>query len=160
MEKHIAMARVDDRLIHGQVMTAWLQHSNSKHILIVDDELAEDQFMKSIVTMVLPPTIKVDIMNVRQGAEYLKQTNEKKLFLLTKHLVNFYLLQELGVRLKEITIGGISAKIGRKKLYKSIYISEEEISCAKKIMAFGTIIKIQIVPDDKAMLLKNYLEEK
>ena len=55
----IVLARIDDRLIHGQVMTAWLQFTGGNHIVIVDDATAGDEFTKSIMSMAVPNGIKL-----------------------------------------------------------------------------------------------------
>ncbi|SES95330.1 PTS system sorbose subfamily IIB component [Enterococcus malodoratus] len=54
----IVLARIDDRLIHGQVMTSWLNYTGANRIIIVDDETANDTFLKMIVTSVAPANIK------------------------------------------------------------------------------------------------------
>ena len=67
----IVLARIDDRLIHGQVMTAWLQFTGGNHIVIVDDATAGDEFTKSIMSMAVPNGIKLSILTVEDGAKLL-----------------------------------------------------------------------------------------
>lgn len=67
----IVLARIDDRLIHGQVMTAWLQFTGGNHIVIVDDATARDEFTKSIMSMAVPNGIKLSILGVADGAKLL-----------------------------------------------------------------------------------------
>lgn len=45
----IVLVRIDDRLIHGQVMTSWLNYTSANKIMIIDDEVANDAFMKSVL---------------------------------------------------------------------------------------------------------------
>ena len=71
--KNILVARIDDRLIHGQVMTAWVKSYPINHILIVDDELAKNQFMLNIYKAAMPAGIKVSITSKAGGVELLKQ---------------------------------------------------------------------------------------
>lgn len=46
----IVLSRIDDRLIHGQVMTAWVQHVGGNEIVIVDDKVAKDPFLSAVIT--------------------------------------------------------------------------------------------------------------
>ena len=65
---NIVLARVDSRLIHGQVVTKWLQQSNANKIVVVSDELENDEFLQSIYLMAAPPNVEV----VVKGNESIK----------------------------------------------------------------------------------------
>ena len=81
----IVLARIDDRLIHGQVMTSWLNYTGANRIIIVDDETANDTFLKMIVTSVAPANIKTEVFSVHEGAETIKQlAASDKVILLAK----------------------------------------------------------------------------
>ncbi|MBE6083621.1 MAG: PTS sugar transporter subunit IIB, partial [Tissierellaceae bacterium] len=54
---NIVLTRIDDRLIHGQVMTAWVKQTKATRIIIIDDVVAKDDFMKKVLTMAAPPGI-------------------------------------------------------------------------------------------------------
>ena len=60
----IGLARIDDRLIHGQVMSSWLGYVGSKEIIIVDDELYSDEFTKSIILISTSKSINVSIYDI------------------------------------------------------------------------------------------------
>ena len=59
---NILLARIDDRLIHGQVMTSWVRFVKSKNILIIDDETYHDTFIRSFITMVVPRGIQIQVL--------------------------------------------------------------------------------------------------
>lgn len=61
----VELARVDERLIHGQVMTAWVEHFWIQRIVLVDDELAQDEFMKQVLAMSAPAGVTVDVKTAR-----------------------------------------------------------------------------------------------
>ena len=147
---NVVFARIDDRLIHGQVMTAWLQFTRANRIVIVDDGVAKDKFIKSVLTMSIPPGIKLDICDVENGAKLLngEPNGKDKIIVLAKHPNSIYGLLEKEVLLKTLNIGGMGANVGRKKLYKNISASPEELETYKKIMAKGIAVSIQIIPDD------------
>lgn len=154
MKKRRIFSRIDDRLIHGQVMTAWLQNYKTNRIMIVDDLVAEDEYLKSLIFMVAPVNVQIDIFSVKDASDYLKTTKFDSIFLLAKKPQTFFLLENHGVELNEIIVGGISAQIGRKQLYKNIFVTDEELDYLKKMMLLGIKVKIQIVPDERGIPLE------
>lgn len=67
MSANIVHARVDYRLIHGQVITKWLKQCDAKRIVIIDDKLSKDEFLGSVYKMAAPTGIKVDIISVDEA---------------------------------------------------------------------------------------------
>lgn len=147
----VVLARIDDRLIHGQVMTAWLQYTGGNHIVIIDEETAKDDFLKTVMEMSVPEGVKLDIFGIDDAAEFLINDNDdEKLLLLAKTPAVYYALIEKGVKLDEIVVGGMGAAKNRSKFYKNISASEDEKEIFGKIIDAGTSMKVQIVPSDKS----------
>lgn len=153
----ILLARIDDRLIHGQVMTSWVRFVKSKTIVIIDDETYNDSFIRSFITMVIPRGITIHVHDVRGGIEFLKDNKGTGLVLLAKYPQTFYLLMEGGIIFDQIIIGGMGARENRKVLYKNICVSDEELDVLEKIQSAGVKVKIQVVPEEKAILLETLL---
>lgn len=77
--KNIVLIRIDDRLIHGQVVTQWIKDTNGNRILIVDDKLVNDRMMMRILKAAAPPGVKVEVMTCgrRDGTETGRSTRRK-----------------------------------------------------------------------------------
>lgn len=71
--ENLLLSRIDDRLIHGQVMTAWMKVRPAKQILVIDDKVAKDEFMIDVITLAAPKGIKVRVLSVDQATEELKR---------------------------------------------------------------------------------------
>lgn len=156
---NIVLARIDDRLIHGQVMTAWLQYTGGNHIMIVDDQTAGDEFTKSIISMAVPYGIGLDIFSVEEGAERLKTIDSsKRIIILAKTPHVFLSLIEKGAAIDEVVIGGMGASKARSKFYKNISATEEEKEIFRGIIQSGTKLRIQIIPDEKSVTVKELLK--
>ncbi len=83
--KNIVWARIDDRLIHGQVMTSWVQYTKGNEIEIVDNEVAEDDFLKMVTTSTAPENVLVRVDNQNDAANYLKGVDDgQRLIVLAK----------------------------------------------------------------------------
>lgn len=156
---NVVLTRIDDRLIHGQVMTAWVKFTGGNRIIIVDDLVAKDDFMKSMLKMSIPPGLKLDTYSVEDAAEVLKGDafSREKVIILVKKPDVIYELLKMGVKFKEINVGGMGANPGRKKLYKNISASNQEREVFRKIIEAGVKVSIRIIPDDKEVSVDKLL---
>lgn len=150
----IVLARVDDRLIHGQVMTAWIQYTGGNHIVIVDDVTAQDDFTKQIMQMAVPAGIKLDIYNVQEAPQKINANQTGKLIILAKTPQVFLQLIQAQVALPGVIIGGMGANKGRQKVYKNIFMNAVEKQAVQAIGAQGVEVKIQVIPDEKALSIE------
>ncbi|WP_444643923.1 PTS sugar transporter subunit IIB [Caproiciproducens sp. R1] len=155
--ENLILTRIDDRLIHGQVMTAWMKVMPAKKIIIVDDKVAADDFMKEVLEMAAPAGVKMNICSVEQAIGILNQGLSVPTIMLAKTPLTLKALIDGGIELKAINIGGIGMKEGRKTLYKNIAVTEEERQILKDFIQRGIDVKIQIIPAEKVIDLKNIL---
>lgn len=154
----IVLARIDDRLIHGQVMTAWLQFTGGNHIVIVDDATAGDEFTKSIMSMAVPNGIKLSILTIEEGAALLANIPEgHRIIVLAKEPQTYWKLIENGVKFDEIIIGGMGARKDRKTFHKNISASEEEKETFKNIVSQNVKMKIHVIPDQGSQAIEGLL---
>ena len=147
----IKMIRIDDRLIHGQIVTAWAKNINAGKIWIVDDGVAKDDFIKGVMQMVAPSDRELIISSVAEVPALLEKLDGEGDNVLI--LVKFpYVAQEIfkaGVKLKELNIGGMGASAERKKLIKNISASQAEKDTLKEIQDSGVNVYFQVTPDEK-----------
>ena len=142
--KNIVYARVDDRLVHGQVMTAWVLHTKASKVIIVDDKAAKDSFMKMIMKSAMPSSLELEVLSVSSAISYLAKTP-----------MVFLDLHDAGVSIQEVGIGGIGARADRRKLYRNIAVNEEEMKSIKAMQSKGMDVYIRVVPDDKRIEIKD-----
>lgn len=156
--KNIVFTRVDDRLIHGQVMTGWIQYTGASKVVVIDDKVAKDMFMASIMQASMPAKIKLKILGIDDAASYLqKDADDEKLFLLVKTPIVLAELIKKGVDIKQIGVGGMGAKADRTKLYRNIAASEEERAVLREMLEQGIDAFIQVIPDSDRVDLKSVL---
>lgn len=159
--KNIVLVRIDDRLIHGQVVTAWVKQCNATRIMIVDDPLTKDAFMTKILKAAAPPQMSVEVRTAAAAAELLQeeaQNGENILILVKTPQVLENLIQN-GVEIKAIILGGMGAKAGRKKFTKNVSASEEEVASMKRMMERGVAIQYQLVPDERPVNVSKLIAE-
>ncbi len=155
----IVYARIDDRLIHGQVMTHWLAHVEGNRIVIVDDGVAKDDFMASIITAAAPKEIKTEVLSVADAITKLTtpSSDNGRIVLLAKGPETYCELLKGGVPLKEVCLGGLGFKSGREKLYQNITASPAERLSLKELIDGGVDVYIQVVPNSERVDLKTLI---
>lgn len=155
----VVLTRIDDRLVHGQVMTAWVKRTGGNQILIIDDEVAKDDFMREILTMAAPSGIDIQVKTVADSIPLVKgiADTDKKVIILVKSPQVIDCLLVNNCKISQLIVGGMGAKEGRRVLYKNISASEEERQLFKKISAAGVEILIHVIPSQKAVKLEKYL---
>lgn len=151
--ENIKLIRIDSRLIHGQVITNWVQRVGVNNILIIDDSLASDDFMKDIYMMAAPPGMPVKVYSVEDAVNQW-EPNEKQVgnwLILLKDVKTAAKLHELNFEMKQIQIGGLPSGPGRKTVYKTIALGEDDFAQLDKLNADGVTITIQMLPEEEAM---------
>lgn len=156
--KNIVLARIDDRLIHGQVVVSWLRHVNANEIIVIDDEVANDKFLKEIMIAAAPSIVKAKVLTINEVTEYLRQdSEEERIILLCKLPQTFEKLIENKIKISTINLGGIGSSKIRKQIFKSISLSDKEIESLKNIENLGTDVEIQILPNDKTKKIREVI---
>ena len=156
--KNIVWTRIDDRLIHGQVMTQWIQQASTNEVVIVDDAVAKDAFLQMIMKSSVPAKISLKIFSVSDAIEYLlKEPDDKKVFILVKTPGVLVSLVKAGVVLDFVNVGGIGAKAGRKTLYKNISTSDEENKDLRTLIDQGIKVFFRVVVTDSEENVAKYV---
>lgn len=159
--RKIVLARIDDRLIHGQVVTAWCRTTSVSQILIADDALVNDGFTQRLLKAAAPPDITVSILSVDNAGVFLKEEAEgdERIMLLTKTPEVMERLVDDGVVLKTIVLGGIGMKPGRNRFNKNVSASPDEVACMKRLVDRGIDMQYQLVPREIPIKIKNLFKE-
>ncbi|MEE1313652.1 MAG: PTS sugar transporter subunit IIB [Lachnospiraceae bacterium] len=157
MTENVLLARVDDRLIHGQVMTAWMKLLPAKQIIIIDDKVATDDFMISVLEMAAPKGVKVRVFSCDKATEILAKGIKTPSILLAKSPITYKRLIDGGVDLTAVNLGGMGINETRTTLYKNLAASPEERTAIKEMLDAGVDVKIQVIPADKVVEIKNLL---
>jgi PTS system mannose-specific IIB component len=158
--RNIVLCRIDDRLIHGQVVTSWVKQTNANRIVIVDNPLKKDSFMQKILRAAAPSNIKVDVLDEEEGINFLKEDSPEgeKVLILVKVPEILEVLIDGGVELQKIILGGMGSKSGRKKFNKNVSASQEEVETMRRIIKKGSSIYFQLVPTEKATDVQKLLK--
>ena len=147
----VKMIRIDDRLIHGQIVAAWVKSLSIKRIWIVDDGVAKDTFITNVMKMVAPPDTELTITGTDEVGRLLPELDgsDKNTLILVKYPKVAKLLFDSGELLRELNVGGMGANAERRKLFKNISASEEERKTLIELKEEGVKVYFQVTPHEK-----------
>lgn len=144
----ISLARVDERLIHGQVAYAWSIAYPADALIVVDEQAAKDRLQESLLKMACPRTLKCFVAGETRAIELIKKYPNKRFILVAKHPKSFLELMENGIEMKSVNVGGIYYKEGRRQVTNTVYLDEETTDVLKKIGARGVYLDGRTTPSD------------
>ena len=150
----IALARIDDRLIHGQVVTAWLQAiGKCDEILICDDKARTDELLRQVLRAAAPPGIAVRVLSIDETiAEFNHKADDpRRVLLLARSPEPMLRLIENGLAINHINLGGMGAGPGRRHVYRSVSLSEEDMNSLRRIQEKGVTVDLRMVPSDRGI---------
>ena len=157
--KNLEFTRIDDRLIHGQVVAAWLHaYSKVQHILVIDDKTRQDPFMQEMFTLLVPSGISIEIRSVEEAIEKLRDGLEKPTMIIVKVPQTIKSLIDAGIDINFVNIGGMGMTPGRKKFFQNVSSSPEENEILKQLIAKGIKVEIQIIPAQKKVDVASLLK--
>lgn len=146
----IVLARIDSRQLHGQVVTKWIPQSEAKKVVLINDELVNDEFMKMIYLNAAPNGVKVEIVTAEEaGKKYLEnQFGTGKVLVLIPNLKMLEKAYTAGLRLEKLQVGGLGGAPNRKVVFGNITLDDYDVEVLKKVENLGTEIYFQIIPED------------
>ena len=158
--QNLVLTRIDDRLIHGQVMTKWLKETEAQNVLIIDDATAKNDFMINVFEQAIPEDVGIGVFNKEDGVKFLSQPLEAPTLILVKVPETVEYLIEHGIDIKDVDLGGMGAKEGRTTLYQYISTSPEEDKCFKRLIDKGVNVYVQIVPQNEKEPIEPLINKK
>lgn len=160
MSQNWGLIRIDDRLIHGQVIAVWCRHRPFTRIVIVDDEVAADPFMQDVMRLAAPPGLQVEVLSLEEAIRRLPHdpSPRETTMLLLRSPQAALRLYEGGVRYTALNVGGLGIAPGRRPLFRHIAASEEEIAALKALAEQGVEITFLTVPGEKARSFRDLLD--
>ncbi|EAR7790431.1 PTS mannose transporter subunit IIAB [Salmonella enterica] len=155
----IGLARIDDRLIHGQVATRWTKETNVSRIIVVSDEVAADTVRKTLLTQVAPPGVTAHVVDV---AKMIRVYNNPKyagerVMLLFTNPTDVERIVEGGVKVTSVNIGGMAYRQGKTQVNNAVSVDEKDIEAFKKLNERGIELEVRKVSTDPKLKMMDLI---
>ena len=146
----VSLARIDDRLIHGQVTVGWSRHLQPDRILLCNDEVAADPWQTRIYASSVPPKLAVAILGREAAAADLRDARQdRRDILLTSDPADMLALVRAGVALPEINVGGMHYAKGKAELHEYVWLDRDDVAALRGLLAAGCRLYAQTVPGSR-----------
>ena len=147
----IVLARVDTRLLHGQVATNWAKSTNPDRIIVVSDSVAKDELRKKLIEQAAPPGVKAHTIPLDKLVEVSKDTRfgGTKALLLFENPQDALYVIEKGVDIKELNIGSMAHSVGKVLVNNAISMDQKDVDTYKKLNNLGVKFDVRKVTADR-----------
>jgi mannose/fructose/N-acetylgalactosamine-specific phosphotransferase system component IIB len=153
----ISLLRIDDRLIHAQVVIGWGTVLQPDRIVISDDRVAESELEKSLYMAAPPPEIKVSILSIEDTIKQLDGGvfDRETIFLLVSHPESILRLMDLGLEVDTVNVGGLHYAEGKEKFHDNVFLDQGERAALRELVKRGVTLEARSLPDGETVILNS-----
>lgn len=155
----IALVRVDDRLIHGQVVVGWVQALRARRIVLVDDDVRADAWEQELYRLGVPPGLEVEFASVEEAAERVSEweNSKERTIVLAGSVDTVVRLCRQTQAITRINVGGVHDTTGRSQRLSYVYLSDAEARQLSQLSEKGIKVTAQDVPTARKVPVEDLL---
>ncbi|GAB4376424.1 MAG: hypothetical protein Kow0042_22690 [Calditrichia bacterium] len=154
--------RIDDRLIHGQVIIGWCSQLPIRLLVVCDDDIVTTEWEKNLLLMAAPPELPTFVLSTSETArrvqEWLTQDIIVMILLKSPHVLKK--LIDLQVPISRVNVGGIHYQENRREYLSYLYLSEDEVKLFQSLIDLGIKFECQDLPNAPVLDLKKIIEKR
>ena len=156
----IVHARVDERLIHGQVAMVWTNTVGASRIVVVNDAALKDPMVLSGLKMAKPAGVKLSIVTVKRAVQRFKENAYAgdRVFVITKNVTYMAELIRQGVEIERVNVGNVAKREGSKNIKKSVNLTEKDIADIHEMIDSGHPVTAQMIPNESDQSILEYMK--
>jgi len=154
----IRLFRIDDRLIHGQVVVGWGQPLDVRFLVLVDDEVRDSDWEQDLYRMGVPPELEIVFASIAEAIDRLPrwQGDDRAGILLTGDIETMASLCNGSSLVRQVNVGGIHHRSGRTERLRYVYLTDQEARRLKELAARGVDVTAQDVPTARPVPLAEF----
>jgi mannose/fructose/N-acetylgalactosamine-specific phosphotransferase system component IIB len=154
----LSLVRIDNRLIHGQVVEAWLPFVKAARVVVADDEAAGSPLIKAAMGLAVQSSVEVEILPLSQ-VDFQKLGNgSEKVLLLFRDVAGVMAARERGLPAGSVNLGNVHYGAGRQQVSPSVFLSQQELDQLRMLSESGMEVEARAVPTDRAIHLEELQE--
>jgi mannose/fructose/N-acetylgalactosamine-specific phosphotransferase system component IIB len=156
----IELLRIDDRLVHGQVVEGWVKALHINRIVVASDAVDADDTQKALYHLAVPHGVELTCLGITEAAKEWKANrwkNERAIMLVSTP-EEVLALSEAGSPVKSVNLGGLHFRNGRVQVLKGISLDEHDVRALKKLASKGIVLEARALPLDEPFDIAHYLE--
>lgn len=143
--------RIDNRLVHGQVVETWLPYSNAKVLIVANDELAEDELRQEVLRLAVPKGVRILFLAVHNVPSFLNnpgpKLNASDVFVLFSSCEDVKVAYLNGLSFSCLNVGNIHYSQGKCQICDHIALNQEEMACLRYLREQGIKLDFRCLPN-------------
>jgi mannose/fructose/N-acetylgalactosamine-specific phosphotransferase system component IIB len=153
----IVLLRIDDRLIHGQVVIGWAAALSPDRIVVADDDVAADEWERNLYAAAAGPELKVSVLSLKEAAEHLRGGvfDRERVIVLVRHPRGVAELMRRGLEVREVNVGGLHFRPGTERIAEGVFVDDEERSVLRSLVKSGVRLDGRALPTSVAVTLNS-----
>ncbi|CAD5898342.1 MULTISPECIES: mannose/fructose/sorbose PTS transporter subunit IIA [Carnobacterium] len=157
----MVLVRVDSRLLHGQVATAWTKSTQPNRIIVVSDAVSKDDLRKKLIEQAAPPGVKANVIPVDKMIEIAKDPRfgNTKALLLFENPQDVLRAVEGGVDIEEVNVGSMAHSVGKVVVSKVLSMGQADVDAFENLKAKGVKFDVRKVPNDSSANMEDILKK-
>ncbi len=159
MTVSVVLARVDDRLVHGQIVETWVPHVHAGAVIVASDEIFDDPFRCRLLGLIVPDHLPLRVVPLRDLGNVLRKMASVKMLLLFEDLGDVLAAVKMGVDLDEINLGNLHHVRGGVEVTPAIFLNRKDIQMVRDLSEKGVKIEAREVPDSNPFDLMDFIEK-
>lgn len=149
---NIALVRIDNRLLHGQVAVTWSHHSGGNLILVANDDISEDSVRQNLMDMAAPSGMATRYFSIQKTIDVIHRASPaQKIVLIVETPQDVLKLAEGGVPFSHVNIGNMHFSEGKNQIHKSVSVDHSDVEAFRALGEMGINCSIQRVPTEEAI---------
>jgi mannose/fructose/N-acetylgalactosamine-specific phosphotransferase system component IIB len=169
VEIMIELVRIDDKLIHAQIIWGWARSLNASCVIVASDEAARDELRQRLLIMAArsmesngqSPTVK--ILSLKEAVAELKDTGSSETYIHQRSILvvsrpaDVVFLIENGVPIKNVSVGWMSFSPKKRRIFETVSVDKEDIEAFRELIGKGVNVKYQASPSDVQLDMAGYI---
>jgi mannose/fructose/N-acetylgalactosamine-specific phosphotransferase system component IIB len=153
----VILFRIDDRLIHAQVVVGWGRRLKPDRIVLADDLVNAEDWEKELYASAAEPDFKATVLSLAEAVEQISGGvfSSEKIFLLVRGPAEALEMLEMGLTTNEINVGGLHFREGREKITDNVWVDERERETLRDIVKKGITLEARTLPGDKRITINS-----
>jgi PTS system mannose-specific IIB component len=145
----VVLSRVDNRLIHGQVIEAWAPRLNAEAILVVDRELPRDAFQKMILEGMGQGTFEVRVTGPEEGRRLLEgKWKQFRVIVLYPTVAEALAARREGLEMERLNLGNVHPNGANREINDSVHLSDSDVRELMELLGMGVAVEARALPGD------------
>jgi PTS system mannose-specific IIB component len=156
----VELLRIDDRLVHGQVVEGWVKALRINHIIVASDSVEADETQKALYFLAVPQGVDLTCATLKEAALAWKagQWKDDRALMLVSSPEDVLRIFDGGAPIQSVNLGGLHYRAGRVQVLKGISLDDADVRALKALSDKGILLEARALPLDEPVDIALYLQ--